>query len=401
MRPSTFKRSRPWVVLFASLCIVSTSLAGADGVLVMDDDERAGIVGEPILQQPPIRLTSGQQHKFSRPGATFIVVHLADIKLHAEDRLLIGTTVEDLQDAAYRLDVSGQAFVAPVTGGRAIVKLDCKSDDCAVTIDRIIRGLTRKERDVRSDVTQFLQACGDRELDNAVCYRQSDPEIYSHSRAVARLMRGGSRACTGWLLGSNGQLLTNYHCIKSDAEAAATTFEFLAEGDTCATECKEWGACPGQLRIAGATLIWADSALDYALLQLPAKLVSDFGWLKARTKPISKLEQVYIPQHPAAQGKKIAFRSGAAADASGDFSGLAQVNVSHVSSCRLATTVGCLPYHADTEDGSSGAPVIALSDHRVIGLHQCAGCPNSAIPITEIIADLKVLNILPPDSTDP
>jgi hypothetical protein len=367
----------------------------------MKDEERAGIVGEPILQQPPVRLSSGQQHKFSRPGATFIVVHLAKVKLADEDRLLIGTSGEDLQNAAYRLDKDGQAFVAPVNGGRVFVKLDCKSDDCTVTIDRIIRGLTRRERDVRSDVTEFLQACGDLELDNAVCYRQSEPEVYSHSRAVARLMRGGSRACTGWLLGSSGQLLTNYHCIKSETEAASTMFEFLAEGDTCATECEEWGSCPGQLRIAGATLIWADSALDYALVQLPAKLVSDFGWLKARTTPISKLEQVYIPQHPAAQGKKIAFRSGAATDTSGEFAGFAQVKVSRVSSCRPATTLDCLPYHADTEDGSSGAPVIALSDHRVIGIHQCAGCPNSAVPITAIIADLRALNILPPDSTDP
>jgi subtilisin-like proprotein convertase family protein len=42
----------------------------------------------------------------------------------------------------------------------------------------------------------------------------------------------------------------------------------------------------------------------------------------------------------------------------------------------------------DTQSGSSGSPVVAYSDHRVVTLHHCSGCENTGVLIQDVIADL-------------
>src|SRR6185295_12247863 len=49
---------------------------------------------------------------------------------------------------------------------------------------------------------------------------------------------------------------------------------------------------------------------------------------------------------------------------------------------------GDVGYFADTRDGSSGAPVVAYSDHRAVALHHCAGCPNRGVNIADVVAAL-------------
>ena len=44
---------------------------------------------------------------------------------------------------------------------------------------------------------------------------------YVRAKAVARLLIGGTSACTGWLIGSEGHLLTNEHCIHNASDAAS------------------------------------------------------------------------------------------------------------------------------------------------------------------------------------
>ena len=76
----------------------------------------------------------------------------------------------------------------------------------------------------------------------ARCYETSEPRLYNHSRAVARLLINGTSACTGWLVGNQGHLLTNNHCIRSATDAHNTTYELMAEGATCADELLARGA---------------------------------------------------------------------------------------------------------------------------------------------------------------
>jgi hypothetical protein len=74
-------------------------------------------------------------------------------------------------------------------------------------------------------------------------------------------------------------------------------------------------------------------------------------------------EQIYIPQHPGARSKEIAFH-----DTSG------QGN----SQNKCMVRRGRFDYSCDTDKGSSGAPIVAFPSHKVIGHHKGArgSCGN-------------------------
>lgn len=398
---SRFIFSAPLALTLAS--VVSPSL------LAVTQSELVARVGEPILLPAPVEIKGGERRTFARPGATFISIHLSRMTLGPDDQLLVGPTGGELKVAQFRVNEAGEAFLAPVSGGSADVAMQCATPGCGVTVDRFVRGLTAEERAFRRDEAAFVQRCGADDAEPPVCIQASQPVVYERARAVARLMRGGEISCTGWLFGSDGTLLTNHHCIATKEDAAAMTFEFLAESDTCEkSACGEWGACPGRVRVTGAKFIWASEALDYAVVQLPQALVRDLGFLRVRGSLVQAppvegraAEQIYIPQHPAAQGKVIAFKSSAPQDGGEPAAGFPKIGASPLSSCLDTTTVHGRGYHADTDFGSSGAPVLAFSDHTVIALHQCPGCPNTAISMRDIVADMVDLNILPPDAVEP
>jgi hypothetical protein len=248
-------------------------------------------------------------------------------------------------------------------------------------IDKYARGYTAQEPGTNGLQAEAL--CGGDDSGWARCYESSEPQIYHHSRAVARLLINGSSACTGWLVGNQGHLLTNNHCIATDTDARNTTYEFMAEGATCATSCATWGACPGTVVATSATLVKTDAPRDYTLVQLPTNPTSTHGFLQLRATGAVVDERIYVPQHPAAYGKKIAVTSSATADASG----YAEVYSLTELACQSGgpSDVG---YYADTQGGSSGSPVIGYADHQVVSLHHCANCPNRGVPIQEIITHL-------------
>ena len=109
-----------------------------------------------------------------------------------------------------------------------------------------------------------------------------EPEVYNQARAVARLLVGGSFTCTGWLVGCEGHLITNNHCIANTVAAVNTDYEFMAEGEFCTTDCFGSLLCPGTVEATSATLIQTDVALDYSLLRLPTNLVSSYGFMTLR-----------------------------------------------------------------------------------------------------------------------
>ncbi|MCP4589542.1 MAG: trypsin-like peptidase domain-containing protein [bacterium] len=233
--------------------------------------------------------------------------------------------------------------------------------------------------------------CGADDSQWAKCYESSEPTVYDRSRAVARLLINGTGACTGWLVGSAGHLLTNEHCIDDATTAMNTNYEFMAEGSTCTTNCGSWFACPGTVVATSATLVRSDWALDYTLVQLPTNPTPTYGYLQLRPSGAVVDERMYIPQHPQGWGKRIGVSSTAPADQSG----WCEVYSLDRPGCsgRPGPDVG---YYCDTQGGSSGSPVIGYGDHLVVALHHCAYCPNRGVPIQEIITDLDI--DLPPDA---
>ncbi|KAF0697270.1 Aste57867_12042 [Aphanomyces stellatus] len=228
--------------------------------------------------------------------------------------------------------------------------------------------------------------------------------IKAHARAVVRLSRPQPDdpttlpplVCTGWFLGADGHILTNYHCISSPEDAAATTFEVSGACTACTKA--HAALCLGPAT-TGATLVAASEALDYALVRPFASLVAAHGvYLQLHATDDTNLlaQDIYILQHPG---------GGAMTVAKDDI-------------VRTTTAAGCdataaredlVGYALPTAEGSSGSPVVSSASGLVIALHTCGGgCSasqgnsgslNAGIRATAIAADLARQGQLPSNAT--
>lgn len=264
------------------------------------------------------------------------------------------------------------------------------------------KSAAKNETSTPSDDKDNESVCGTNESQEAVCLEQSSsPEekaMYNTSRAVARLVirkdnNMNVAYCTGFLLGCEGHLLTNQHCIRNWLDALNTYIEFFAEASTCgAKECDERGSCPGRFGAAKAVLVAVSTDLDYALVKLTSDNdttmdISTFigqvgNFLQLRASGPKLHEEIFVPQHPLGQGKRIAWLSNGQ---SGRIESLT------AGECG-GKDVG---YYVDTEEGSSGSPVVAKSDNTVVALHHCGGCLNGGISSEKLIADLETKGVLP------
>jgi V8-like Glu-specific endopeptidase len=253
--------------------------------------------------------------------------------------------------------------------------------------------------DIARNITPSNEAtCINDNSREAACYYSdsSTRTAYLAARAVARLLiqkeDGKTSACTGWLLGSQGHVITNYHCVNTTAQAAATTVEFMADAPSCSQSCTTWGACPGTVEAISTTLVRANEALDYALLKLPnsnVDLPTKYGFLRLKATQGRVNQEIYIPQHPLYYGKRIAMLN--------DYKTKTTILSTEATGCNATG----YSYNGDTQAGSSGAPVIDAQDHGVIALHHCGQfCANTGIPSISIIADLQAAGVLPTAAVD-
>jgi hypothetical protein len=330
-------------------------------------------------------------------GASYIAPYFKSMELSDGDSLVIRSPDKSrswtyTKNGPRDLGVKGGFWGIHIHGDTAIIELHSTNSEGAkgVYISRFARGYTLAE----TNSTKSL--CTNDDSREAKCYENTESEMYDKSRAVARLVKNGNAHCTGWLVGDEGHLITNEHCITDQAEADQITIEFMAEGPDCATNCASALGCPGIIEATAPTLIQDNGPLDYALI-LPTSTVNNlpntYGFMQLRDSGAVLDEQLYIPQHPAGWGKRIAFESTYPADTTG-FGVVASITEP---ACSGGTNdVG---YWLDTQGGSSGSPVLGYDDHKVIALHHCrgtAGCaagnggeePNRGVPIQAVIADL-------------
>ncbi len=343
--------------------------------------------------------SGNRTYTFNWPNASYISIHFTDFDL-ADGEYVEVTSPEGTYSYHYEgkgkvvrngEDTLSTFWASHIPGDTAVIKFINKGGgEGSFTIDRWVHGYdSNMVADLMSQETTpgHEAICGNDDKDWAPCH--TGTEMYDRSQAVARLLINGSSACTGWLLGSEGHLVTNEHCISSQATADNTDYEFLAEGATCLTDCSGWFACSGTVEASSGTLVQDSASLDYALVLLPSNITGTYGFLQLRDTLPDIAEQIYIPQHPGAKGKQI----GVVDDqAGGDF---CRVLSNNGPAC--AGGPGDIEYTCDTEGGSSGSPVIAASDNLVVALHHCrgdfgAGCgsydPNRGVPIPSIITDL-------------
>jgi hypothetical protein len=327
--------------------------------------------------------------------ASYIAPHFATAALPEGARLVVRsedghrTWTYTAEDVAARLAVSDGFWGLHIWGESAVVELytPAPMPAGAVSIDRFAGGYDWLTLETLEPAGRAF--CGADDSLNAVCYASSEPAAYDRARAVARLIIGGSSACTGWLLGSAGHVVTNNHCIGSSSAAANTSFDFMAEGSSCSSNCKSGGACSGTIVATTSTLIKTSGAQDYALVKLPGNPTGTYGYLQLRSSGATVGERIYIPEHSAAWGKRIAMNQGGS-----------NVTVSSTTGSG-GSTCGSnqVTYSADTLGGSSGSPVIAYGDHRVVALHHCgttSGCTGLAVRIQNVIDHMGTS--LPPNA---
>lgn len=322
------------------------------------------------------------------PEASYICPHFSRMDLGEGDFIVVrspdGSRSWRYENKGVRdLGIGDDGFWGiHISGDTAVIELWSGVDGggFGYVVDRFARGFTRKEAE-GAGVPETIIGADDSEW--APCYETSDPNVYENSRAVARMLTDGTDACTGWLVGKEGHFLTNNHCIENQAQASNTNFEFMAEGPSCISGCAYWFACPGTIVSTSSTLIGTSEDYDNALVQLDVNPAATYGYFTLRASGGVVGERLYIPQHPAGWGKKIALYSTASADP-----GYPIVASKNYSGCgdRPGPDMG---YRADTQGGSSGAPVVSYDDHQIIALHHCGGSSiNTAVLIEQVIAEI-------------
>ncbi|NPC87098.1 trypsin-like peptidase domain-containing protein, partial [Pyxidicoccus fallax] len=380
----------PVALASEAVCKAEPSAASQGPTKVGEDVFRRYETAHPYASRE-LRAESGPVHSdvIHHPGAAYIAPHFERLELEDGDFVVVRSPDGRRSwryDNTHPLARDG-FWAIHIPGDTAIIELHSRDtaerrgilNRHGYSIDRYARGYSNQEMGF-SNLNEAL--CGPDDSGWAPCYASSDPTIYGRARPVARLLINGSGACTGWLVGSQGHLMTNQHCIGTATEAANTNFEFMAEGASCTTSCASWFGCPGNV-IAGGTLVKVDAPRDYALVQLSQNPVNTYGYLQLRATGAVVDERIFIPQHPAGYGKKIAVTS----TDTRDQSGFAEVYSLNEPSCQSGgpNDVG---YFADTQGGSSGSPVIGHSDNLVVSLHHCANCPNRGVPIQAVISHL-------------
>ena len=360
---------------YAAFTTANTEIDISKDVVKQDNQYQLVQVGEHKSQNLTLEYSGQSSVRISEPGSSFIKVHFSQLNIEPEDYVEIRSdsgeryryTSEDMP-----MDDSG-LWALSVDGDNATVTLYHKgqgvSDGASVenvVIDKISRGFSDREMEERqADRTESV--CGRNDWRDAQCYRSSDPNKYTASRAVARLLinkNGRTYYCTGWRVANRSDaMITNEHCIENQSHVNGTEVQFNYRRSNCGS-----GGNTRTVRVRGDRLLVTNGRYDVTLFTIrnPSS-VSQFGALTLDVRAPRRNEQIYIPQHPGGRPSKISVNSD-------------QDN----GACRVNAINSELRYYCDTEGGSSGSPVLAASSNRVIGLHHTGGCYNDAERIDRI-----------------
>jgi len=218
-----------------------------------------------------------------------------------------------------------------------------------------------------------LSVCGVDERKDAVCFQNSNPAEYERSRPVARLVLSGG-LCTAWRVGDANHMMTNNHCIASQADAAAYEVWFNYQYTTCGGT-----TLSPVTKVAAADMLKTDATLDYTLFTVKdAATIASFGNFGLDVRTPLKDETIFIPQHGNGDPKQISLNSDVNSNS------LCRIDAAVQNGNGSGTDTG---YRCDTMPGSSGSPVLAESSKRVLALHHLGGCPsgnNSGVLISKI-----------------
>lgn len=343
-----------------------------------------------IADEFPVSLTSSNNYlnntstgvvyskTFKNKGSAYIKIHITDFDLKVGDYLKVYNP-ENGKEFIYsergKIVGTNQQMISDFWTGTIwsdfiIIELHAfsiNSTNYGFNIDRVAYGHTPERINiaVESLDSNFYERsiCTVDDKEAIICY--DGTEMRRKAEAVCRLLIGGGGLCTGWLLGCDGSVMTNNHCIGDATEANNTEFLFNYRYQDCA----ETINATSDMQATSATFVLTDANLDFTLVTLPVNPTPIYGYLSLSSVAVTTGERIYIPQHPGGRRKEIAVNT----DVNGDANGFAMVT-----DAGNGTPGNRVEYHADTEGGSSGSPVIRFNDNLVVAIHNTGGCPNGS-----------------------
>jgi V8-like Glu-specific endopeptidase len=388
------------LLLAAPVAIATASPAqAADVPSIVDEQLGAGVmrVGEVVpadlrLGYATGRVAAPSQVEVSQPGATYIKVHFARLRLAPGDFV----TVADPQqkqvylyqgdptvgaaapgDSDYTLHGQPGFAAMSIDGDTAVVTVHSARTSPArpgygVHINGFWRGFTDAE--VTAHNPQVLSVCGTDARRDTVCYRTSHPTEYARSNAVGRLLISGGGLCTAFRVGRTNAVLTNNHCISTAASVRGSEVQFNFQCASCGGNNPFAGT-----RVSGNALLRTSGSLDYTLFSVNNfAAISSFGTLFLDVRAPVLNERIYIPGHGDGRPKRLSIFETSQGGTT------CRVNNPRSDSINMG-------YNCDTSGGNSGSPVLAGSSHRVIALHHLGGCLNEGTRINLIYPQISSL----------
>ncbi len=386
-------RTRIGLIALACVCMTLVVLPVAAQVPLRVGDVYDANIKTPRNYPPS---SAGEEsawvYQFTHPDATYIALHFRNFHLGRGDYLVVS---DNLGNQSYVMEGRGKMkagtfWAQHIKGDTVVLELVTTrtGGGSGFTIDQYAAGFVS----LGGPPTEAI--CNGAEFENAIC-REPSTE-YDRGRAVARLLIQGTRLCTGWLASGNSHLITNEHCITGTLEAIDTDYEFDAEAPTCgSTNCQ---LCHTGRIFSGSSFIQDNPGLDYALVQLNGNPSAMYGYLEIDNRTANIGEEIYLVSHPFGRAKEFSYTSDTGPTGA---TGAGTVVSTSEPSC-LGSTLE-VGYWNDTQGGSSGSPVLAVSTHKVIALHHCRGAalgcgdPNRGVPIDQICAE--ICGILGPQCT--
>jgi V8-like Glu-specific endopeptidase len=339
------------------------------GVFLLSQASRAQPVDEGVLYEE-FHAVEASPPEFTKPylgvvwitprrvglaGSKFLRLRFSGFELPVGLQFTIEVIAEDgsVLEVFDRNQWEGRTFVwskvLPVAWVHVRVLAEAKPDAMRFRIDQMVYSLTV--------VAGQLSKVGKDNREDL--YRVSDQSLLRAAAAVGKLsyLANGNRprSCTGFLISDN-LFVTNQHC--------------LADQETCNTAVARFGyekKSKSQTDLGKQFhcihFIRACYNLDYALIELEGRPGDAFGHLETDTRALQPTDQLILIQHPGGKPKM----------------------VSRDKNCAVITTIGDgyavntdFGYGCDTEDGSSGSPVLLAQSMKVVGLHHLRA-PESGV----------------------
>lgn len=326
------------------------------------------------VEDVDVPLEAGSARTVAHDGAAFIKARFDGVALGSGDVITVASPDGGESHRYGAADVEdGGLRALSIEGDTAEVLLQDDPGDGVAASARLAsysRGLSDAELDSRPSGREAgpESICGRDDSENAVCYKETDPVAWGASRSVARLIVDDEYYCTAWIAADANRLMTNNHCLSTDAKARATEVQFKYECVVC-----EGGETRRPVKVTGDQVLATDYSLDFTLFTVDDYArIGHLPHLEIDTSGAAVGEKVFVPGHPGGKPLRISAASSSEPNGTGR-----QCQVLDAAADGRGWNTD-LTYLCDTEGGSSGSPVLSRVTGAVVGLHHLGGCPNSA-----------------------